>query len=532
MSDSTTTSTTTSETTTVSTSSTESTSSTSSSTSESSTSSSSSSSESSSSSSSETTTIPPTTTTTTTPPTTTSPPTSPPTTTTGGILTATSTLFVSDTRSVEPTTTSDSSGGSKSFFDNTGAVAGVFSVVGLITLALLIALITNGIRRRRAKKFDRELAEATREAAAAPAPIFLDDDDDDRYGPGGYGSGGTQGLDRGFSDVSSHGTYAQPAMSAGSHEAYGMREMGYGPTGHGVGVGEVYDPYGNAAAAGPAGAAGIGVARARSMRSDGGYAAGLQEGSTPYAAFAAPTAPPPVPLIPGQEYGRGANPSNNLAANLELLEAAGMGAHVAGAGSLARNQSQYNSQYQSGYGQQNLHQRSPSQPQDHDPQVQPRSQSPPSASTAGTQYYSPRADSYSSHYSGATAAAGGAGAYQAIGDPAQYPGPPQGQYQQGPQGQYYNNSGAAANRYSAADDMEDAYGGYEAGPSDSAQTTTAMPPSYASGPTQPAPKEKEAWKRQSGLPNPFGDTSSHGHGDDARRDSGEEPKRVLKVANE
>jgi len=58
------------------------------------------------------------------------------------------------------------------------------------------------------------------------------------------------------------------------------RKMGGGP---GVGPGGIYDSY-------TAGAAGIGVARARSMRSDGGYAAGLQEGAAPYVAFAVPCA--------------------------------------------------------------------------------------------------------------------------------------------------------------------------------------------------------------------------------------------------
>ena len=61
-----------------------------------------------------------------------------------------------------------------------------------------------------------------------------------------------------------------------------MRDMG----GHSTGVGEIYDPY----AAG--GAAGIGVARARSARVNPGnaaynpYAAALQEGGSPYPQFA------------------------------------------------------------------------------------------------------------------------------------------------------------------------------------------------------------------------------------------------------
>lgn len=68
-----------------------------------------------------------------------------------------------------------------------------------------------------------------------------------------------------------------------------MRELP--PHGPGPAPGEYLDPgrvgYGVDAAA--AGAAGIGVARARSMR-DGSYAAGLQEGASPYVAFAYPNA--------------------------------------------------------------------------------------------------------------------------------------------------------------------------------------------------------------------------------------------------
>ncbi len=61
------------------------------------------------------------------------------------------------------------------FWNNKGAVAGVFTVVGLIALALLIVLVTTTIRRRRARQYDRELAEA---AAPGPGPVYLDDDDD------------------------------------------------------------------------------------------------------------------------------------------------------------------------------------------------------------------------------------------------------------------------------------------------------------------------------------------------------------------
>ncbi len=69
------------------------------------------------------------------------------------------------------------------FFKNTAAVAGVFTVVGLIGLVLVIALGTNAIRRRRAKRFDADVAAAAAEAAATSNYPF---DDDDTRG-GGYG---------------------------------------------------------------------------------------------------------------------------------------------------------------------------------------------------------------------------------------------------------------------------------------------------------------------------------------------------------
>ncbi|KAH6899149.1 hypothetical protein BKA70DRAFT_740646 [Coprinopsis sp. MPI-PUGE-AT-0042] len=274
------------------------------------------------------------------------------------VVTRVSTITHSRSANVSPTTTLESGG--KSFFQNTGAVAGVFSVVGLIVLALIIAFIVNGIRRRKAKKFDREIEAAAREAAAAQPPVgFLDDDDDaeDRYnrgysgGSGGAVSSGAGGGYGAYSDVSSHGTYSQPPMHSGpvggaSGEAYNMREigstsggyMGGGGTGGGGGVspGEVFD---YAATGGAAGAAGIGVARARSMKgANANYGQALQDGSTPYAAFSAPPVPSTSPGPNGRRYTGGYDPARGM----DILEAAGMGAHLTGAGAgLARGPSQY-----------------------------------------------------------------------------------------------------------------------------------------------------------------------------------------------
>ncbi|KAF8162612.1 hypothetical protein B0H34DRAFT_286215 [Crassisporium funariophilum] len=448
------------------------------------------------------------------------------------------------------------------FFQNTGAVAGVFSVVGLIALAVIIAFITNTIRRRRARKFDKELAAATMEAASAPAPIFLDDDDDDeRYkhgygagagyggGAGGMGGGGSgRGVGRagsgGYSDVSSHGTYGQPPM-----DSYGMREMHHGG-GVGAGVGEIYDPYGGAGAAGvgAAGAAGIGVARARSQRDGGAYAAALQDGGSPYPAFVAHqpgVGQPPQGYGGGHDaYATGVNPRN-----LELLEAAGMGAHYN-----QQQQSQYQPQphYQTTsqvQQQQQLHNRSPSRENEYANLGRNKSlgpsgmgsregeygAGPASASTTATQYYSPMVSP-----GGAPGAP--AGAFHALGDPThgqpqQYQG--QAQYQQPHQHQQQPHQHQAHQGGYAVgdddDDDDDAYGGYVAEHSQShvvgagaTQTPTATTPSSGSGSNE-----------KHGMPNPF-DAPVHAAALPKYEDRGsvyddeeeEAPRRVLKVANE
>lgn len=128
-----------------------------------------------------------------------------------------------------------------SFFHNTGAVAGVFSVVGIIALVLIFVLLTSFVRRRRARKFDREIDEAAAVAAAAQAPDF----DDFDY---------TSGTGVGYAQYSetSHGTYNQPPLS---HER-SRNNLSDIPAS--------LDTHNSTG--GPAGAAGIG-ARGRSLRS-------------------------------------------------------------------------------------------------------------------------------------------------------------------------------------------------------------------------------------------------------------------------
>lgn len=220
---------------------------------------------------------------------------------------------------------------------NTAAVAGVFSVVGLISIIVIIFLARNFIRRRKQVAFDRELQEATRQAAAVSAAPFDDDDDDPYAKRGAYGT--DLYRDRQYSDTS-HGTYGQSPMTV---DSYGMREIGHPPIPMGA---DVYnDPY-------AAGAAGIGVARARSMRLDGqgslarqpDFSAALSEGGAPYAAFAAPK-PGNLPGGTGDPYA--------VTQNLEVVDAAGLGKHMTGAGSLSRASQVYiphQMQQDNGYG--------------------------------------------------------------------------------------------------------------------------------------------------------------------------------------
>ncbi|KAF8757248.1 hypothetical protein RHS01_04110 [Rhizoctonia solani] len=84
--------------------------------------------------------------------------------------------LVTVTAVVGPSGTVAAAAPKKGFFDNTGAVVGVFVVVGVVAMILLVLIATVFIRRRKAKQFDLDVQEAAREAARVQAPI--DDDDD------------------------------------------------------------------------------------------------------------------------------------------------------------------------------------------------------------------------------------------------------------------------------------------------------------------------------------------------------------------
>lgn len=235
-----------------------------------------------------------------------------------------------------------------SFFHNKGAVAGVFTVVGLVVLVLIVALGTNAVRRRRAKKFDDEVAAAAAEANKSPHYPFDDYDDD------------------------LSGSLTQPPLAPRGGiggESYNMSEYpgasGYGHTA----------AYGAGAAMG-AGAAGGGVNRAVSRRENNmgyqDYNTGYQDYNSgggqnmagfgalnraatlrdpnapappdPYGAFTAPPVQGPYD-VPGVRH----RPSVNRAGTSpELLEAAG----VVGAG--AATGAYYNRDVPQGAGQQPL----------------------------------------------------------------------------------------------------------------------------------------------------------------------------------
>ncbi|KAG6858036.1 hypothetical protein C0995_003156, partial [Termitomyces sp. Mi166 len=104
------------------------------------------------------------------------------------------------------------------FFQNTGAVAGIFTAVGLIILALLVFLTTFIIRRRRQAKFNRELDEATAEAANTSVPSYL-------YDEHSYEGKGAALNNR---------AHTRQPMNAGM---YGIREIDHDMVGARTGVG-------------------------------------------------------------------------------------------------------------------------------------------------------------------------------------------------------------------------------------------------------------------------------------------------------
>ncbi|KAG1884545.1 hypothetical protein F4604DRAFT_180668 [Suillus subluteus] len=214
------------------------------------------------------------------------------------------TSFTYVTASPTPTSNDNAATSTSSFFSNTGAVAGVFTVVGLVVVAIFVALVTNAVRRRRAQKFDRDVAEAAAEAAASSRSPF----DDYTYN-GSSGGGGGGGYP--YSDTT-HGTFAQAPMGLPT-DTYGMGEM------------TQYDPYAAGAVSLATANAGGGRSRQDSETQRTPGIAGVGAGNlarepsrrTPYHAFAGPGPQPPQTsdhTLSGRYRPRG----------VELLEGAGL----------------------------------------------------------------------------------------------------------------------------------------------------------------------------------------------------------------
>lgn len=170
-----------------------------------------------------------------------------------------------------------------------------------MAVVIAIALITNAIRRRKAKKFDRDVAEAAAEAASAAHNVGPDFDDDE------YGY-----ANRSVYTDHTHGTYNQTPMK--HQESYNMSEL---PT---------FDPY-NTGATAAAGNAGVGAAGLNRSRST----------TAPYNAFAGPQGvQPPMPAPPDPYFDsapampmHGAYPGAYHDPQASLLDAAGFGAPAA-----------------------------------------------------------------------------------------------------------------------------------------------------------------------------------------------------------
>lgn len=123
------------------------------------------------------------------------------------------------------------------FLENKGAVAGVFSTIGILTAIFLIYCITRALRRRRARRLDREMDTMAFVPDSLRAIAAEDDDEPHRF------------VSLELSSAS-HGTYKAPSLSPPQH-AYGFppqRDYDYAAS-----------EYSNA------GAAGIGAARAGSV---------------------------------------------------------------------------------------------------------------------------------------------------------------------------------------------------------------------------------------------------------------------------
>ncbi|BEJ07886.1 hypothetical protein CcaverHIS641_0411550 [Cutaneotrichosporon cavernicola] len=114
---------------------------------------------------------------------------------------------------------SSSRGGGSDFFQNTGAVAGVFVVVGLVVAAGIGAFTFFTLRRRRRQRLDRDVAAAAVAAAAAQQPRF-DDDDDHSPAMTQYGAYYASNTSHDFENSTPQSTRGYDYEAAGGYDPY------------------------------------------------------------------------------------------------------------------------------------------------------------------------------------------------------------------------------------------------------------------------------------------------------------------------
>jgi len=206
------------------------------------------------------------------------------TTTSGGAtLTVTSVSTISGVA-----TTSSIPGVNKGFFQNKGALVGILIAIIIVIAALLTFVVVYTVRRRRrARRFERDLNEATLEAATTRLPDFLDSEDRDNWNQARSNSQLTS--EPSVYSLSSLGTYGQPPRSHSPEESYRLSELvpvysqDYSVTGAGV--------------------AGFGTPASRARprsKSNVGYGTRLPGLADAYAGYPLPQHPPQM-----QEVGSG-----------------------------------------------------------------------------------------------------------------------------------------------------------------------------------------------------------------------------------
>lgn len=166
-----------------------------------------------------------------------------------------------------------STGSTNAFFNNKGAVAGVFVVVGLVIFGMLLALGLLCFRRRRRQRLDREVTAAAVAASANSGRLALDEGDD-VPSTGHNTTAESYPSTPGHNTMQQYSNYGASYANAGGYDPYAQQmAQGGGPGGM------YHGDYLTAGAAGGA-AAGAGAAAAGAAGA-GGYDQ-LQQGHQGY----------------------------------------------------------------------------------------------------------------------------------------------------------------------------------------------------------------------------------------------------------